>query len=178
MRLFHVSEEPEITEFVPRIPYRKDVDQSKGIVWSLTEPALPNWLTPRNCPRVGFRAIDTTTQEDIARFFSSSSRHCVAIEHGWHAKMLATTLYVYEFDPTHFYFDEAAGFYVSAQTETPIGVVKHENLFEELFKRNIEVRLVNNLWQLGDEVQKSTLKWSLCRMGYAQPRPVEKKAHQ
>ena len=173
MRLFHVSEESDITEFVPRIPYRKNVDQSKGIVWSLTEPALPNWLTPRNCPRVGYRAVEETTQEDIARFFSSSSRHCVAIEHGWHTKMLDTTLYVYEFDPANFYFDEAAGFYVSAHIEIPIGVAKYENLFEELFKRNIEVRVLNNLWQLGESVQKSTLKWSLCRMGYAQPKPAK-----
>jgi len=171
MRLFHVSEEPGIAAFVPRIPYRKNVDQSKGIVWSLTEPALPNWLTPRNCPRVGYRADENTTQEDIAKFLSSSSRHCVAIEHGWHAKMAETTLYVYEFDPANFYFDEAAGFFVSAHTEIPIGVARYENLFEELFRRNIEVRLLDNLWQLGEAVQKSTLKWSLCRMGYAQPRP-------
>ena len=173
MKLFHVSEESDITEFIPRIPYRKNLDQSKGIVWSLTEPALPNWLTPRNCPRVGYRVVEETTQEDIANFFSSSSRHCVAIEHGWHAKMLETTLYVYEFDTEHFYFDEAAGFYVSAHTEIPIGVTKYENLFEELFKRNVEVRILNNLWQLGESVQKTTLKWSLCRMGYAQPKPTE-----
>ena len=42
MRLFHVSEESNIEIFVPRIPYRKDVDQSKGLVWSLTESQLPN----------------------------------------------------------------------------------------------------------------------------------------
>ena len=36
MRLFHVSEESNIEIFVPRIPYRKDVDQSKGLIWSLT----------------------------------------------------------------------------------------------------------------------------------------------
>ena len=53
MRLFHVSEESDIAEFVPRIPYRNDMDKSKGLVWSLTEPSLPNWLTPRDCPRVG-----------------------------------------------------------------------------------------------------------------------------
>jgi hypothetical protein len=35
MRLFHVSEESDIEKFVPRIPYRKDVDQSKGLVWAL-----------------------------------------------------------------------------------------------------------------------------------------------
>ncbi|WBW97814.1 hypothetical protein [Oceanirhabdus sp. W0125-5] len=29
MRLFHVSEEKDIKVFEPRLPYRKDLDQSK-----------------------------------------------------------------------------------------------------------------------------------------------------
>ena len=173
MKLFHVSEESNIVQFVPRIPYRKDMDQSKGLVWSLTELALPNWLTPRDCPRIGYRSDDKTTQEDILKFFSSSSRHCVAIENDWHVKMLETTLYIYEFDITNFYFDDCAGFYVSEQTEIPVSVIKYENLYDELFKRNIEVRILNNLWELGKAVQKSSLKWSLCRMGNAKPDPAE-----
>ena len=170
MKLFHVSEEPDIDKFIPRIPSRKDMDKSKGLVWALTEPALPNWLTPRDCPRVGYRVTEESTQEDINKFLSSSSRHCVAIEYGWHKRMLDTTLYVYEFEPTNFYFDESAGFYVSDQTEIPVSVTKYENLYEELFKRNVEVRILNNLWELGEAVQQSTLKWSLCRMANAQPK--------
>jgi hypothetical protein len=36
MRLFHVSEESNSEKLVPCIPSRKDVDQSKGLVWALT----------------------------------------------------------------------------------------------------------------------------------------------
>jgi len=172
MKLYHVSEEPNIDKFIPRIPYREDMDKSKGLVWSLTETALPNWLTPRDCPRVGYRISEKSSQDDIDKFFSSSSRHCVTIEHGWHKKMTETTLYVYEFDATNFYFDEIAQFYVSDQTEIPISVTKYDDLFEELFKRDIEVRILNNLWGLAEAVQKSSLKWSLCRMGYARPKPL------
>ena len=85
--------------------------------------------------------------------------------------MLDTTLYVYEFDPANFYFDDRAGFYVSEQTEVPIAVVKYDNLYDELFRRNVEVRILNNLWELGDQAKNSTLQCSLCRMGYAKPRP-------
>ncbi len=173
MRLFHVSEESNIEVFVPRIPYREDMDKSKGLVWSLTEASLPNWLTPRNCPRIGYRVTDGTKHDDISKFFSSSSRHCISIEHLWYEKMASTTLYLYEFDITNFYFDEIAGFYVSDQTEIPIGVVKYDNLFEEQFKRNVEVRLVNNLWELAEEIKQSSLTWSLCRMGYAQAKDSE-----
>lgn len=171
MRLFHVSEESDIEEFVPRIPYREDMDKSKGLVWALTEPSLPNWLTPRNCPRVGYRVAEDTTHDDIAKFFSSTSHHCVTIEHAWYERMASTTLYVYEFDPSNFYFDETAGFFVSDKTEIPISVEKYDNLFEEQFHRNIEVRMVNNLWKIAEEVKASSLKWSLCRMGFAQPKP-------
>jgi len=171
MRLFHVSEEPDIVRFFPRIPVRDDVDRSKGLVWAIDEKRLPNFLTPRDCPRVTYHASDTTTEEDITRFFSSSCRHCVAIEHGWFERMQKTTLYVYEFDPQNFYQeDQMAGYYVSEQTETPIGKTQLGDIFAELFKRGIEIRLVDNLWILADAVIESTLNYSLCRMRNAQLR--------
>jgi len=171
MRLFHVSEEPGITEFVPRAPLRKDLEQSKRFVWAIDEQCLPNFLAPRECPRVTFRADEHTSEEDIARFFSSSRRHCVAMEHAWFERVRNTTLYLYEFDPANFYLqDEAAGYYVSEQTELPIGVTRIDDIFSELFKRGIEVRLVDHLWELSDAVIASTLCFSNCDMANARPR--------
>ena len=170
MRLFHVSEESDIEVFVPRIPLRKDMDKSKGLVWALTEEHLPQFLTPRECPRVTYRITEKATQDDIEKFFSSSCRYCVAIEHGWFETMAGTTLYVYEFDTRNFYFDARAGFYVSDQTEKPISVTTYDDLFGELFRRNVEIRIINNLWDLADKVKESTLKYSICDMANAQPR--------
>jgi hypothetical protein len=170
MRLFHVSEEANIELFIPRIPYREDMDKSKGLVWALTEEHLPQFLTPRDCPRVTYRICETTTQDDIDDFFSSSSRYCVAIEHGWYEKMISTTLYVYEFNTANFYFDNLSVFYLSDQTENPVSITKYDDLFGELFKRNVEIRILNNLWILADEVKNSTLKFSICDMANAQPR--------
>ena len=85
--------------------------------------------------------------------------------------MRSTTLYLYRFDPQNFYLqDEIAGYYVSKQTQTPIGKIQIDDLFAELRKKNIEVRLVNNLWQLRDAVVNSTLNYSICGMRFAQPR--------
>lgn len=173
MKLFHVSEESDISEFAPRVPYRDDMDKSKGLVWALTEHQLTKFLTPRDCPRVAYNAIETTTQEDIEQFFHSSSRYCLAIERGWYKIMANTTLYAYEFDPTNFYFDEQASFYVSDQTERPVSIIKYDDLFAELFIRDIEVRILNNLWGLVDAVQKTSLHLSLCRMGNAKPKPAD-----
>jgi hypothetical protein len=174
MRLFHASEESNIEKFVPRIPYRQDMDKSKGLVWALTEHQLEKFLTPRDCPRVTYCVNETTTQDDIEKFFSSSSRYCIAIEQDWYEKMANTTLYVYEFDTANFYFDNIAGFYVSDKIEKPVSVTKYDDLFGELFKRDIEVRILNNLWTLIEAVKKSSLHLSLCRIGNAKAKPAEK----
>jgi len=173
MRLFHVSEDPNVEIFHPRLPRRSELDPNVGLVWSLVEPSLPNWLFPRDCPRVGYRVCGATTSEDMAKFFTSSANHVVAIEHGWHERQSNATLYVYEFDPANFYFDKAVGFYVSQQPETPIDMVTYTDLYAELFKRNVEVRLLENLWPLRDAVFASSMTLrSFCKSSNAQPRII------
>jgi hypothetical protein len=169
--MFHVSEEPDIAQFVPRIPLRDDFDRSKGLVWAIGEHRLPNYLAPRDCPRVLYHAIPSTTRTDVDRFFSSSSlRSCIAIEHAWFERMAKVTLYLYELSTANFYAPVQGGGYVSEQTERPIAKIRIDHVFDELFRRNVEVRILDNLWELGDAVQQSTLDWSLIRMRNAQPR--------
>jgi len=171
MRLFHVSEDPNVDVFHPRLPRRAELDPNIGLVWSLTEPALPNWLFPRECPRVGYRVCENITADDKEKFFVSGAQHIVAIEHDWHERQLNASLYVYEFDPKNFYYDEVASFYVSQQSETPIAMVVYIDLYAELFNRGAEVRLIDNLWPLRDAVFASSLTaWSFCRMANAKPR--------
>lgn len=172
MRLFHVSEESDIEVFHPRNPDRNDLDKNVGLVWAIDEKRLPNFLTPRNCPRVTYHINSKTSQEDRQKFFSSPSvEHAVVIEHEWYNKMRNTTLYIYEFDCSEFELqDDVAGYYVSKTTQTPIAKFVVNDLFEELFKRNIEVRITDNLWSIADSIKESSLNWSLCRMGYALPR--------
>lgn len=172
MRLFHVSEEPDIEVFNPRIPDRCDMDKTVGLVWAVDERRLPNFLTPRNCPRVTYHIGPNTTDEDKSKFFVSPTvSHCVIIENKWFEVMRSTTLYLYEFDTTDFELqDSIAGYYVSALSQTPIAKYVVTDLFSELIKRNVEIKITDNLWHIADEVKKSTLNWSLCRMGYAQPR--------
>ncbi len=172
MRLFHVSEESDIEVFNPRIPDRADMDKSVGLVWAIDEERLPNFLTPRNCPRVTYHIGKNATQADIQKFFTSSqSNHCIVIENTWFDAMRSTTLYLYEFDTADFELqDDIAGYYVSKTAQKPIAKYTVTDLFSELFKRNVEIRFVENLWDIADKVKNSTLNWSLCRMGYAEPR--------
>ena len=170
MRLFHVSEESDIKVFEPRIPTREDLDKSKGLVWAINETCLPNFLTPRNCPRVTYHCNKDTSEEDKLRYFSSkTTNHVVAIEHKWFQIMKNTTLYLYEFDSRNFYLqDKCAGYYVSEITQVPINKIVITDLFGEIIKRNVEIRVVDNLWDLSEEIKRTTFDWSMCRMAYAE----------
>jgi len=169
MRLFHVSEEPDIRIFEPRLPTRKDLDPTVGLVWAIDEARLPNFLTPRDCPRVAYHIGERTTPEDRKQFFTSSAcSHAVVIESRWFSVMRETILYVYEFNPRDFELqDSIAGYYVAKTTQIPIAVHVFNDLFEELFRRNVELRVTDNLWDIAEKVKASTLNWSLCRMANA-----------
>lgn len=167
-RLFHISEEKDISLFVPRKPSRADMQASPPLVWAINEECIPNFLTPRNCPRVTYYATEKTSAAERARFFSSHSNHVVAIENEWYKQMCETALYLYEFNPEAFYLQDAvAGYYVSETAQKPIAKTVVTDLFFELFRRNIEVRILPELITLKNQVLLSGLPYSLCRMANA-----------
>ena len=169
MRLFHVSEEPDIREFVPRLPERKDLDPSVGLVWAIDEEHLPNFLTPRNCPRVCYHIGVQTTAADRRRFFTSDAeRYAVVLERGWYETMRDTALYLYEFSADDFVLQDAvAGYWVAKTVQKPIAKYELHDLIGEQIKRGVELRFVDSLFDIAQEVKESTLNWSLCRMAFA-----------
>ncbi|MBQ8598294.1 MAG: hypothetical protein IJ409_10950 [Lachnospiraceae bacterium] len=171
MRLYHVSEESNIEIFYPRTPNRDDLDKNVGLVWAIDEKRLPNFLTPRDCPRVTYHIGKNTNEVDKKHFFTSSSiKHTVIIESDWFDRMKKTTLYLYEFDLSGFELqDEIAGYYISKTPQVPIAKYQISDLFSELMRRNVEIRIVDALWDIADKVKASTLNWSLCRMHNAKP---------
>lgn len=175
LRLFHVSEEPDIRVFEPRIPTRKDLDPTVGLVWAIDEAHLPNFLTPRDCPRVAYHAGVQTTEEDRRRFFTSSENsYAVVIEARWFSVLRNTTLFLYEFDPEDFRLqDEIAGYYVAEKAQIPVKKHVLTDLCGELLCRKVELRITENLWDIADTVRESTLNWSLCRMKNAAPRGIK-----
>lgn len=84
MRLFHVSEEENIEVFEPRLPSRNDLDKNVGLVWAIDEARLPNFLTPRDCPRVTYHINENTSEEDKQYYFTSTSvSHVIVLENRW-----------------------------------------------------------------------------------------------
>ncbi|MFS0782559.1 DUF6886 family protein [Bacillus sp. 1P06AnD] len=172
MRLFHVSEENDIQIFHPRKPSRTDLDPTIPLVWAINEECLPNFLTPRHCPRVCYHIGPNTTVDDSERHFSATTNtHVVMIEHNWFQIMKETTLYLYEFNPKQFsLLDADAGYYTSMHTQVPIAKTAITDLFNAHFERGVEVRVVDHLWDAYDSIQKTTFRWSMCKMANAKPR--------
>jgi hypothetical protein len=164
--LFHVSEAADIERFVPR----GREDGAGPVVWAIDAARLRNYLVPRQCPRVTYYAGCATTDADIERFLGSSAA-VVAIERDWFERVLACRLYCYHLPPETFEcIDECAGYFVSRVPVAPTRVEVFESPVSELLRREVELRVVPNLWPLRDAVVASSLQFSIIRMRNALPR--------
>lgn len=172
-RLFHASEEPDIRVFEPRPVPSPGTGVQGNAVWSVDEAHLPNYLLPRDCPRVTYAASAQTSDEDKKRFLmGTQAARVIALESGWFARVESCQLYLYEFPADSFELvDAGAGYYISRKAVKPMSVVKMKDLVSELLSRNIEVRLLPDLWALRDQVIASTLEFSVIRFRNALPRP-------
>ena len=164
--LFHVSEESGIERFEPR-PSKYTNDP---VVWALDADRLPNYLVPRDCPRVTYYAGRETTAADVERFLGASAA-VVAVESGWWERLRSCRLYCYHLPPETFAcFDECAGYFVSREPVVPVRVQVFEDVMAELLRLGVELRFVPDLWPLRDAVVASTLQYSMIRMRSARPR--------
>ncbi len=166
LRLFHVSEEPGIAIFNPRTVPSPDTGVAGDAVWAIDEDHLPNYLVPRDCPRVTFRAGPQTSARDIAGFFDNTdARRMIVMEQAWLSRFNNTTLYVYEMPFALFELADAnAGYYISRHAIIPVSVREVGGPASEIMQRGYEIRYVPDLWSIRDGVVRSTLDYSIIRM--------------
>lgn len=170
MKLFHVSEQGDIGHFVPRIPPSMDAGIGHPVVWAVDREHLGNYLVPRDCPRVCFRAAERTTVEDQRRFLGAGAAPVVAIEEAWWGRAETTLLWIYEFPPELFECaDRNAGYFVSSSPVTPLARRQIEAPLDELAATGIELRVVRDLPALAAEITRSSLAFSCIRMRNAVP---------
>ena len=165
-RLFHLSEQPGIPVFEPRVS-----EGGRGpAVWAIDGNRLRNYLVPRECPRVTYYAGPQTTAADIERFLGSSTA-VITIEWEWFDRLRSCRLYCYHLPPETFEcIDPCAGYFVSRVPVVPAGVEVFDDLVAEVRTRRVELRLLPNLWPLRDAVVASSLQFSVIRMNNAMPR--------
>jgi hypothetical protein len=172
--LYHISDRPDIARFDPRpAPYQASGLQPEGeMVWAVDGDHLQNYLLPRDCPRVTFYALPTSTPEDVERLMAgTAARYVIAIETGWLPEVLRTTLYRYDFAPDPFVLQNAdAGYYISREPIVPIAVTPIPDLLTALLEYDVELRIMPSLWGLRDRVVAATLQFSIIRWRNARPR--------
>lgn len=166
--LFHFSEDPTIQSFIPR--HHPAYPDKPSMVWAIDEERAPLYFFPRDCPRIGYWAIETTTTEDQLTFFShSTAKKVVAIEGKWLEKIMTTKLYVYHFPESSFYcLDRGAGYYVSHEEVQPIDRKPVGSLLQRLVEADVELRITPSLVPLKNALIHSSLHFSMVRMRNAQ----------
>lgn len=171
-KLFHVSEESGLREFNPRPSPTPSPGLDEPIVWAVDEPHLPNYLLPRECPRVCYAPAPDTTPNDIQRFFPvRGPRRIIAAEEAWHDRIKSGRLFLYELPPQAFRLhDITAGYWVSSVRVAATQQLEINDLPAEIARRGADLIFLPSLWPLFDAVTRSSVAFSAIRMRNAQPR--------
>lgn len=170
MRLFHVSEEAAIARFDPRPPPSPDAGVIGDCVFAVDEDHLVNFLLPRDCPRITFRAGPQTNPADAERFLAGAQK-VVAFEAAWLERVRACTLRIYEMPADGFSLVlPEAGYWISRESVVPRKEQVRTDLIEALVEAGAEVRILQDFWPLCDAVAASSLKFSIIRKPNALPR--------
>ncbi|MBL8555298.1 MAG: hypothetical protein JNL41_13550 [Phenylobacterium sp.] len=169
LRLFHVSEELDIARFEPRPS--PSTNTTLGVcVWSICEAHLPNYLLPRDCPRVCFRRGPRTTDEDAGRILGGAD-HVVAFPATWLEAVRRVQLAVYEMpSQTFFEANAEAGYWISRNAVEPVRRTLIDDALGALVGAGVEVRVLQDIWPLRDAVVGSSLRFSIIRCRNAEPR--------
>ena len=174
MRLFHFSEEPDITEFIPR-PVKVSVDRPAGmewlngpLVWAIAETHQKLYLFPRECPRIVLWATPNTREADVQYWLQGNRSVSIAyIEKAWLRSFQEADIIRYEFQRQHFIDIDDAGMWVSKKINYPVSCVVFSDLFSKLKENDTELRVVDSLVPL-KAVWRSSVHASGIRLRNAQ----------
>ena len=168
--LWHVSEDPSLTRFVPH--RAKTALTDEPLVWAIDARHLPLFWFPRDCPRGTFWAGPRTSVTDAARFLDGDRTARVhVIEEDWLARVAAAELQLYRM-PSETFTESAdtAGYWMSREPVETLERVTIGDLVGRHAAAGIALRTLPNLWPMWDAVVGSTLEFSGIRLRHARPR--------
>lgn len=162
MKLYHFSEESDITIFEPRTIY----DQTDAKVWTIDTYHAAHYFFPRECPRVCVWSKEDVEQLHLAQEFGvTSTQRMIAIESDWYDRVRKGHIYRYTFESEHFELENKdAGYYSSKCTVRPIAVERMDDLIDAILKEDIEFRVMPSLMPLKQKVLESNVQFSMIRM--------------
>jgi len=163
-RLFHISENADITTFIPRRS-KKQWNYAE-YVWAIEEKKRHHYLLPRDCPRICIDVQQLPPQKDWLPNYRRSANGLIYVPNVWRKQIEQTTLYQYEFVLNHFeLIDQIAGYYVSKQPETPIKKRVITSCMQELDSLNIALVFLDRaaMFTLREHVLDKLRNFSIIR---------------
>lgn len=154
--LFHVSHEGPLAVLAPRPSPAGSRHEGRPFVWAVDEARLPQYLLPRDCPRVCWPEGD---------------RRIVCVEDGWADRLDERPLLVHRLAPTGFrLLDASAGYWVSEAPAAVLDVAVVDDCAAAVAAGGGELRVVEDLWPLVDRVVAAGGDFSCIRLREARPR--------
>ena len=143
--LWHVSENPEITQFDPHVSATAANQEPR--VWAIDTRHLPLYWFPRECPRATFWATPHTTPGDAELLADALRVH--ALEEHWVKRLGNARVVAYRLPRDTFAPDrEVGGYWLSRQPVVPLELVDLGDLVARHEEAGIELRVVSGLWPL------------------------------
>jgi hypothetical protein len=165
--LWHVSEDDSIRAFRPHRSATALTDEP--LVWAIDTRHQPLFWFPRQCPRGTFWAGEATTEEDVERYLGARDRRVHAVEADWLERIAAARVLAYRMPEATFEpHPDVGGYWISRVQVEPLELVELGDLLALHRDAGIELREVERLWPLWDEIVASTLEFSGLRLANAQ----------
>jgi hypothetical protein len=140
--------------------------EGQAWVWAVDEKHLPNYLLPRDCPRVCWSTTDV--QDPL---LLSAAPRVIAIEDAWVSHVRCTAVLVHVLEPQDFVLlDANAGYWVSEKVVHVQQVQRVASCWTALEEAGVDIRPVPSLWPYVDAVVAGCAEFSCIRLRHAQPR--------
>ena len=166
--LHHVSDASRLHELVPRPSPPGTEHAGRLLVWAVDAERLPNYLLPRDCPRVCWAASPDDADQPL---LATPAPRVVVVEQGWLPALRDAHLFVHVLDPDGFeLLDPAAGYWVSERTAAVREVREVHDCLDALAAAGVEIRVTTDLWPYLDAVVARGGEFSGIRMRNASPR--------
>jgi hypothetical protein len=171
--VFHYSEDPAISRFVPHVPATNPAQPPS--VWAIDARHAPLYWFPRDCPRVTVWANDETQHALLRERFVTAARRVQAAPLEWLDRIRGCVLYEYELDATSFVsWSEAEGQWVAHESVVPLAVRAVGDLLARHVDAGVELRLVPDLAPLRAAVITSGFPFSIVRYRNTQSQRARK----
>lgn len=171
--VLHFSEDPTISVFRPHVA--ATAQQPESYVWAVDGALAPAYWFPRQCPRAMAWTVPSTCASDRERILGPGGGTRVhVIEYGWLKRFLGVELFAHRLPADRFrpFGGPAPHALVATEAVEPLGPPEPVgDLLRLHHEAGIQLRLLDNLWELWDAVTASTLEFSGIRLRNAAPRP-------